>query len=98
MSRPWSGSRQAASARSERGRSLRRHFESRCRAAGVRYITPHGVRRTGASLLAALDVHPPVAMRILRHSKITVTMEIDTEVPDQAAREALRRLGEQFDG
>ena len=63
----------------------------------VRYITPHGVRRTCASLLAALDVHPRVAMRILRHSKITVTMEIYTEVPDQAARDALRRLGEQFD-
>jgi integrase len=43
------------------------------------------------------DVHPRVAMRVLRHSKIAVTMEIYTEVPDQAAREALRRLGEQFD-
>jgi integrase len=78
-------------------RNFTRHFASRCRAAGVRYITPHGVRRTCASLLAALDVHPRVAMRILRHSKIAVTMEIYTEVPDQAAREALRRLGEQFD-
>jgi integrase len=78
-------------------RNFTRHFATRCRTAGVRYITPHGVRRTCASLLAALDVHPRVAMRILRHSKITVTMEIYTEVPDQAAREALRRLGEQFD-
>jgi hypothetical protein len=63
----------------------------------VRYITSHGVRRTCASLLAALDVHPRVAMRILRYSKIAVTMEIYTEVPDQAARNVLRRLGEQFD-
>jgi integrase len=78
-------------------RNFTRHFAARCDAAGVRYITPHGVRRTCASLLAALDVHPRVAMRILRHSKITVTMEIYTEVPDQAARDALRRLGEQFD-
>jgi len=31
-------------------------------------------------------------------SKIAFTMEIYTEVPDQAAREVLRRLGEQFDG
>jgi hypothetical protein len=37
-------------------------------------------------------------MRILRHSKIAVTMEIYTEVPDDSAREALRRLGEQLDG
>jgi integrase len=78
-------------------RNFTRHFATRCRIAGVRYITPHGVRRTCASLLAALDVHPRVAMRILRHSKITVTMEIYTEVPDQAARDALRRPGEQFD-
>jgi len=38
------------------------------------------------------------AMRILRHSKIAVTMEIYTEVPDESARDALRRLGDQFDG
>ena len=41
----------------------------------------HGTRETCASLLAALDVHPRVAIRILRHSKIGITMEIYTEVP-----------------
>ena len=30
----------------------------------------HGTRKTCGSLLAALDVHPRVAMQILRHSKI----------------------------
>ena len=74
-------------------RDFTRHFASRCTVAGVRYIAPHGMGPTCASLLAARDVHPRVAMRILRHSKIAVTMEIYTEVPDQAAREALRRLG-----
>jgi hypothetical protein len=38
-----------------------------------------GTCKTCASLLAALDVHPRVAMRILRHSTIAVTMEIYTE-------------------
>jgi hypothetical protein len=33
-------------------------------------------RKTCRSLLAALDVHPRVAMQILGHSKIAVTMEI----------------------
>ena len=37
--------------------------------------------KTCGSLLAALDVHPRVAMQILRHSKIAVTMEIYTEIP-----------------
>ena len=41
-----------------------------------------------------LDVHPRVAMRIRRHSKITVTMEIYTEAPSDATRDALRRLSD----
>ena len=75
-------------------RSMAISLKSARSAAGVRYITPHGVRRTCASLLAALDVHPRVAMRILRHSKIAVTMEIYTEAPSDATRDALRKLSD----
>ena len=46
--------------------------------------------RPGSSLLAALDVHPRVAMQILRHSRVAITMEIYTEVPSAVTREALR--------
>jgi len=53
----------------------------------------HGARKTCGSLLAALDVHPRIAMQILRHSKIGLTMEIYTEVPSAATRDALKRLG-----
>jgi len=52
--------------------------------------------RICASLLAALDVHPRFAMRILRHSKITLTMEVYTHALDDSTREALRRLGDQL--
>jgi len=79
-------------------RNFNRQFAARCRKAGVRYINPHVTRKTCGTLLAALDVHPRMAMRILRHSKIAVTMEIYTEVPDDVTRDALRRLGEQLDG
>jgi len=34
----------------------------------------HGTRKTCGSLLAAFDVHPRVAMQILRLRKIAVTM------------------------
>ena len=44
--------------------------------------------------MAALDVHPRVAVQILRHSKIAVTMEIYTEVPSAATRDALKKLGQ----
>jgi integrase len=63
-------------------------------AARVPRITVHGTRKTCASLLAVLDVHPRIAMRILRHSKIAVTMEIYTEAPSDATRDALRKLGQ----
>jgi integrase len=79
-------------------RNFYRSFQSRCRAAGVRSVPVHSTRRTCASLLAALDVHPRVAMQILRHSQIAVTMNVYTETYSEDTVRALQRLGETFDG
>ena len=76
--------------------NFNRSFDRCIIAARVPRITVHGTRKTCATLLAALDVHPRVAMRILRHSKINVTMEIYTEAPSEATVEALRKLSEQL--
>jgi integrase len=46
----------------------------------------------------ALDVHPRVAMQILRHAQFAITMEIYTVISDGATREALKRLSEGLDG
>ena len=75
-------------------RAVSRRFDARCAKAGVRRIRVHDTRRTCGSLLAALDVHPRVAMQILRHSKIAITMEIYTMVPDKATLAALKRLSD----
>ena len=77
-------------------RNFNRSFDSRCAKAGVRRIRVHDTRHTCASLLAALDVHPRVAMAILRHAQISITMEVYTEVPDEVTRAALKRLGDQL--
>ena len=77
-------------------RNFNRSFDRCITAARVPRITVHGTRKTCATLLAALEVHPRVAMLILRHSKINVTMEIYTEVPSEATVEALRKLSEQL--
>lgn len=45
-------------------RHFNRKFDARCEAVGVRRITVHDTRHTCATLLAALDVHPRVAMQI----------------------------------
>lgn len=73
---------------------MNRKFTARCRAAGVRHLTVHDARRTCATLLVDLDVHPRVIMRILRHADLAVTMEIYAKASSKATREALRRLGE----
>jgi integrase len=78
-------------------RNINRASDLRCARYGVRRISVHDTRRTCASLLAALDVHPRVAMAILRHSRIALTMEIYTQVPDKVTRDALRRLSDQLD-
>ena len=38
-------------------------------------------------------MHPRVAMRVLRHAQIVVTMNVYTEVSDAKTLQALKRLG-----
>jgi len=77
-------------------RNFHRYFKVRAAKAGVPVISVHATRRTCASLLVALDVHPRVAMAILRHSQIAVTMDIYSQVSSASTREALKRLGNQL--
>lgn len=75
-------------------RTLNRRFAARCKTVGVRPIRVHDARKTCATLLVDLDVHPRVIMRILRHADLAVTMEIYANASSASTREALRRLGE----
>lgn len=76
--------------------NLTRMFPARCVRAGVRSIKLHDTRHTCGSLLVALGVHPRVIMEILRHSQISVTMEVYSHVPSEETRAALKRLGDQL--
>lgn len=75
---------------------MNRAFTARCAKADVRRLTVHDARRTCATLLVDLDVHPRVIMRVLRHADLGVTMEVYAKASSPATREALRRLGEQL--
>ena len=48
-------------------------------------------------MLAALDVHARVAMRILRHSQISVTMNVYTQIATPETRKALDQLNANLD-
>ena len=80
----------------DRPSNFQRLFQARAAKAEVPVIPVHATRRTCASLLVALDVHPRVAMTILRHSKIAVAMDIYSQVSSTSTKEALKRLGNQF--
>lgn len=75
-------------------RNFNRSWDTRCAKAGVRRITVHDGRRSCGTLLADLDVHPRVAMQILRHTDFSLTMEIYTLASSAATRAALKRLGD----
>jgi integrase len=60
-------------------------------------VTVHDARRTCASLLVDPDVHPRVAMQILRHADFSITMEIYSKISSKRIRDALKQLGESLD-
>ncbi|MFJ7968042.1 tyrosine-type recombinase/integrase [Streptomyces sp. NPDC096324] len=62
--------------------------------AGVRRITVRLARHTCGTLLAFLKVHPKVAQAVLRHSQISMTMDVYTHVVGSDEREAVALLAE----
>lgn len=74
-------------------RNFYRSWRARCIRAGVPPISVHDARRTCASLLVDLDVHPRIAMAILRHADFSITMEVYSQASPKATRDALKRLG-----
>jgi hypothetical protein len=78
----------------ERARKITasRHGAARARRAGPKARARSGERRAAAPL----DVHPRVAILILRHAQIDVTMNVYTEVSDARTLKALKRLGRQL--
>ncbi|WP_330239610.1 tyrosine-type recombinase/integrase [Streptomyces sp. NBC_00525] len=71
-----------------------RSFDRLVKRAGVRRITVRLARHTCGTLLAFLKVHPKVAQAILRHSQISMTMDVYTHVVGDGEREAVTMLAE----
>ncbi|MFJ9422619.1 MULTISPECIES: tyrosine-type recombinase/integrase [Streptomyces] len=71
-----------------------RAFNALVKRAGVRRITVRLARHTCGTLLAFLKVHPKVAQTILRHSQISMTMDVYTHVVGSDQREAAALLAE----
>ncbi|WP_267895753.1 MULTISPECIES: hypothetical protein [unclassified Streptomyces] len=55
---------------------------------------PKPDRARAAHPLVALNIHPKIAQRILRHSQIAMTMEVYAEASEEEVRAALGKLSE----
>jgi integrase len=72
----------------DRPRNFNRTWDARCTTG----------RRTYATLLGNLDVHPCEVMQILRHAQIAVTMEIYAQASSTVTGSTLKRLANSLGG
>lgn len=79
-------------------RGFSRTFETLVSYAPVRRVTVRLARHTCGTLLAFLKVHPKVAQAILRHSQISMTLDIYTHVVDEDQRAAAKLLADLLSG
>jgi integrase len=79
-------------------RNLVRSFRRICDTNQLRTIKVHHLRHTVASLLKDLHVPARDAQAILGHTRISTTLEIYTNVDEEARRDALSRLHGLLDG
>ena len=71
-------------------RNVNRYWDRQTAAAGVRRITVQDARRTCATLLRALNVHPGWLSGSSAHAQVTITLDVYTEVTDDATSAAPR--------
>jgi integrase len=73
-------------------RNLVRSFRRICDDNKIRIIKVHHLRHTVGSLLKDLHLPPRDVQIILGHTRISTTLEIYTDVDEQAKRDALTQL------
>jgi integrase len=74
--------------------SLLLQFAALLKRADLPHVRFHDLRHTCASFLVAEKVHPRVAKEILRHARISTTMELYAHVTEQDEREATDKVAD----
>ena len=72
--------------------AVNNRLKALCTAAGVRHITPHGLRHTSATLLLSANVPAHVVQRRLGHKRIEMTLNIYSHVLPSMQADAASRL------
>jgi integrase len=72
--------------------SISKSFKSAMTKAHIVGVTPHGIRRTFATLLRSNGNDAKVAQRLLRHKNVSTTLQIYTEVDDASLRKGVESI------
>ena len=72
--------------------SFKRSFNRAKRIAGLPHLTPRDLRKTFASWMAEMDVHPEKVRRLTGHGDIRVLLDHYTMIEVERMREAVSRL------
>ncbi len=66
--------------------------------AGAEHIRPHAARHWAATMMVALEIHPRIAMTLLRHADIQTTMNLYARSPNAELRKAAEEMSALFLG
>jgi integrase len=81
----------------ERPHTVREALARAIEQAGLPKLTPHGMRHTMTTLLAAADVHPKKVQDRMGHSSPTMAIERYSHISPTMQRDAAERLAEALD-
>ena len=80
------------------GTNVTHRLQAHLADAGLPRVTFHSLRHTAASILRTQGVHPRVAMEILGHATLAMTMNVYSHVTEDLKRDAADRMGRLLGG
>jgi len=66
--------------------------------AGAEHIRPHAARSWSATMMVALEIHPKIAMTLMRHADIRTTLNLYARSPNPELRAAAEEMSTLFLG
>ncbi|MHB8858954.1 MAG: tyrosine-type recombinase/integrase [Thermoleophilia bacterium] len=78
------------------GDNVYKRYRGLLEKAGLPGIPFHSLRHTACSFLAAQGVHPAIAMDVMGHSQVSLTLNVYSHAAIEGKREAAIKMGELF--
>lgn len=78
--------------------TLIQRLKSYCKALGLPRITPHGLRHSWASWMAAENVHPLIVQQVMGHANVSMTLDVYSHASASMSRQAAASVDSALNG